>query len=202
MGWAGERGKLVLEDDYDGEFRYDRQPIGALQALDPDRVIYAGTASKTLAPGLRLGWLVVPAALIDRVVAEKTLDDGGSSVLDQLALAAMIERHDLDRHVRAARQRYRRRRDRLVETLGRRAPAVHVRGIAAGLHAVLELPPRSRSEDELVEAAARRGLALMSLASCRRAARPAAPALVVGYATPPEHAYDAALGALARLLSE
>ena len=202
VGWAGERGRLVLEDDYDGEFRYDRQPIGALQALDPDRVIYAGTASKTLAPGLRLGWLVVPAALIDRVVAEKTLDDGGSSVLDQLALAAMIERHDLDRHVRAARQRYRRRRDRLVETLGRRAPAVHVRGIAAGLHAVLELPPRSRSEDELVEAAARRGLALMSLASCRRAARPAPPALVVGYATPPEHAYDAALGALARLLSE
>ena len=202
VGWAGERGKLVLEDDYDGEFRYDRQPIGALQALDPDRVIYAGTASKTLAPGLRLGWLVVPAALIDRVVAEKTLDDGGSSVLDQLALAAMIERHDLDRHVRAARQRYRRRRDRLVETLGRRAPAVHVRGIAAGLHAVLELPPRSRSEDELVEAAARRGLALMSLASCRRAVRPAPPALVVGYATPPEHAYEAALAALARLLSE
>src|SRR5215510_11869625 len=91
--WARARGAYVLEDDYDGEFRYDRQPVGALQALDPDRVVYAGTASKTLAPGLRLAWLVLPPALVDAVAEQKTLADGGSSAPDQLALAALIGSH-------------------------------------------------------------------------------------------------------------
>ena len=199
--WARERDALVLEDDYDGEFRFDRHPVGALQALDPDRVIYAGTASKTLAPGLRLGWLVLPERLAARVAEEKALDDGGSPVPDQLALAAMIERHDLDRHVRAARQRYRRRRDRLVEVVRRHAPAVRIRGIAAGLHAVLELPSDGPDETEILAQAARLDLALLGLGSCYGSTPPPGPALVIGYATPPEHAYEAALTVLGRLLS-
>jgi GntR family transcriptional regulator/MocR family aminotransferase len=164
-------------------------------------VIYAGTASKTLAPGLRLGWLVLPPRLASAVAEEKALDDGGSPVLDQLALAAMIGRHDLDRHVRAARQRYRRRRDRLVAVVERHAPAVRLRGIAAGLHALVTLPAGGPGETEALEEAARLDLALLGLGSCYASTRPPEPALVVGYATPPEHAYGAAVAALDELLS-
>jgi GntR family transcriptional regulator/MocR family aminotransferase len=136
IAWARGRGAVVLEDDYDGEFRYDRQPIGALQGLAPDVVAYAGSASKTLAPGLRLGWLVVPTQLVDAVAEEKAMTDRHSDTLSQLTLAAMIESGAYDRHVRAARLRYRRRRDELVATLG----DYRTSGIAAGLQVVLELP--------------------------------------------------------------
>jgi GntR family transcriptional regulator / MocR family aminotransferase len=202
VAWARETGGLVLEDDYDGEFRYDRQPIGALQALDPDSVAYAGTASKALAPGLRLGWLVLPPALADAVREQKRLDDGSSPVHDQLALAELIRRHDLDRHLRAVRQHYARRRDRLLRALAEHAPGVRAHGIAAGLHVLLELPDGGPGEDEVTEAAAGRGIRLTPLGNYHHASSPERPALVVGYATPPEHAYDAAVHALARLLGE
>ena len=193
-------GRLVLEDDYDGEFRYDRHPVGALQALAPDRVVYAGTASKTLAPGLRLAWLVLPAPLVDGVVFAKLRADRQSGVLDQLTLAEFLTSGGYDRHVRGRRLAYRRRRDQLVAALRQHVPRARVTGIAAGLHALVELPP-GRTEAEVVAAAARRGLALEPLGwyATPGAARP--PALVVGYATPPEHAFATAVNLLCAVLS-
>ena len=144
--WAIERDRIVIEDDYDGEFRYDRQPIGAMQALAPDHVVYIGTASKALAPGLRLAWMALPPRIVADVLAAKirTRRLGGS--LDQLALAEFIASSAYDRHVRRSRLAYRRRRDRLATALGEGAPAVRVTGIAAGMHAVVELADGERAE--------------------------------------------------------
>ncbi len=190
--WGG----VVIEDDYDGEFRYDRQPVGALQALAPDHVIYAGTASKSLAPVLRLGWLVVPPRLLDAVAAELA---AGPSGLDQLTLAEFITSGGYDRQIRRARLAYRRRRDRLVAVLP--GPGWRVSGIAAGLHAVLEFSRTSREAD-IIARAADRGLAIDGLASyrARGEAAPADAGLVIGYARPPEHAYTAALARLRAVL--
>ena len=199
--WAERRGGLVIEDDYDGEFRYDRQPVGAVQALAPEHVVYAGTASKTLAPGLRLGWLVVPAQLVDEVVALKELADRHTGVLDQLTLADLIAGGAYDRHVRRVRLVYRRRRDRLVEALREQAPSVRVTGMAAGLHALVSLED-GRSEEEVVARAAGHGLALEGLDVYRMGARRQSPALVVGYAAPPDHAYTGAVARLAAVLGE
>ncbi|MDQ0405903.1 PLP-dependent aminotransferase family protein [Streptomyces sp. NBC_01723] len=198
IDWARRTGGLVLEDDYDGEFRYDRQPVGALQGLDPDRVVYLGTASKSLAPGLRLGWLVLPPALVEEVMDGMAGRTPG--VLDQLTLAEFLGSGDYDRHVRSARLRYRRRRDALVAALAERAPGVRVTGIAAGLHAVLELPPGT--EKQTVRAAAWHGLAVHGLSMFRHpdADVPPLDALVVGYGTPPDHAWAGALDALCRAL--
>lgn len=200
IDWAADTGGIVIEDDYDGEFRYDRQPIGAIQALNPERVVYAGTASKSLAPALRLGWLVLPARLVEEVVAAKTLADRNTSSLGQLSLAEFIESGDYDRHVRRSRLAYRRRRDRLVAAVQRRAPAVRATGVAAGLHALLELPG-GESEDGVVARAAGHGLALTGLGaySATPGSRPAA--LVVGYGTPPEHAFTGAVARLTALLA-
>ncbi|MFD4789659.1 PLP-dependent aminotransferase family protein [Streptomyces sp. NPDC058459] len=197
--WARRTGGLVLEDDYDGEFRYDRQPVGALQGLDPGHVVYLGTASKSLAPGLRLGWMVVPHALMAETVAAKGhMDTVG--VLDQLTLAEFIASGAYDRHVRAARQRYRRRRDALAAAVADRAPEVTVTGIAAGLHAVLRLPPGT--EQGVVRAAHWQGLALHGLAFYRHRLAVAEPldALVVGYGTPPDSTWPTVLEALCRAL--
>jgi len=197
---AARWGGVVIEDDYDGEFRYDRQPVGALQALAPDRVVYAGTASKSLAPSLRLGWLVVPPRLLDAVAAQLA---AGPSALDQLTLAEGIASGGYDRQVRRARLAYRRRRDRLVAALGRQHR--HVTGIAAGLHAVLELPGTG-TERLVITRAAGHGLALTGLESYR--ADGAGPViagdragLVIGYARPPEHAYTTALARLCAVVS-
>ncbi|MFF6805223.1 aminotransferase class I/II-fold pyridoxal phosphate-dependent enzyme [Streptomyces sp. NPDC012616] len=200
VDWARRTGGLVLEDDYDGEFRYDRQSVGALQGLDPDHVVYLGTASKSLAPGLRLGWMVLPPGVAEEVTAAKGgVDTCGA--LDQLTLAEFIASGAYDRHVRAMRTRYRRRRDALVAVLADRAPALRVTGIAAGLHAVLCLPPGT--EAAVVRAAARQGLAVDGLTPRHRhAGAVAAPldALVVGYGTPPDHAWSGALDALCAAL--
>jgi GntR family transcriptional regulator/MocR family aminotransferase len=192
---AARWGGMVIEDDYDGEFRYDRQPVGALQALAPDRVIYAGTASKSLVPALRLGWLVVPPRLLDAVAAQLT---AGPSGLDQLILAEFIESGGYDRQIRRTRLAYRRRRDRLAAVLRRQGR--HVTGIAAGLHAVLELP-RPDSERQLIARAAGHGLALQGLESFRAPGVSADRAgLVIGYGHPPEHAYTTALARLGAVL--
>ncbi|HEY6961721.1 MAG TPA: PLP-dependent aminotransferase family protein [Gaiellaceae bacterium] len=200
VAWARERGGIVVEDDYDGEFRYDRQPIGALQALAPEHVIYAGTASKSLAPGLRLGWLVVPARLLEPTLSARELTDGPSA-LEQLTLADFIESGSYDRHVRRARLRYRRRRDRLVQALARRAPAARVTGIVAGLHAVVELPDGD-TEEAAVRRSDEHGLSVEGLGAYRLGGPERAPALVVGYATPPEHAFTAAVGRLCAVLAD
>jgi GntR family transcriptional regulator/MocR family aminotransferase len=199
--WAQASGGLIIEDDYDGEFRYDRHPLGSLQALAPQRVVYAGTASKTLAPGVRLGWLVVPADLVDDVVAAKSLADRNSSAIDQLTLAELIASGAYDRHVRRSRLIYRRRRDRLVAALRRHAPRVRISGIAAGLHALVELPD-GLPEEAVVTRAGERGLLLQGLGGYAHGAHTHPPALVVGYAKPPEHAFTAAIARLAALLRD
>ncbi|CAL9445024.1 PLP-dependent aminotransferase family protein [Streptomyces sp. enrichment culture] len=198
IDWARRTGGLVLEDDYDGEFRYDRQPVGALQDLDPGHVVYLGTASKSLAPGLRLGWMVLPPSLLPDVTAHGGA--GSVGVVDQLVLADFLTSGAYDRHVRAARLRYRRRRDALVEALAARAPDVRVTGIAAGLHAVLRLPPGT--EPAVVRAATWQGLRVLGLGRFRHPAATDHPVdgLVVGYATPPDHAWAGALEALCRAL--
>ncbi|NLU66812.1 PLP-dependent aminotransferase family protein [Streptomyces sp. HNM0574] len=205
VDWARRGDGLVVEDDYDGEFRYDRKPVGALQGLDSERVVYCGTASKALFPALRLAWAVLPSHLLGPALAAKAPGEWTTGVLDQLTLADFLESGGYDRHVRAMRQRYRRRRDRLVAALERHVPQARVTGIAAGLHAIVELPPGAEESAVLAEAD-RRGIALEGLAGFRHpAAAPDGPhvqALVVGYGAPPEHAFPAALDALTGLLTD
>ncbi|MCF3964989.1 aminotransferase-like domain-containing protein, partial [Streptomyces fuscigenes] len=204
VDWARATGGLVLEDDYDGEFRYDRQPVGALQSLDPERVVYFGTTSKSLAPALRLGWMVLPTAVTAEVVAAKGAVNWTPGAIDQLTLAEFITSGAYDRHVRAQRLRYRRRRDQLVRAVAERAPHLRVTGIAAGLHAVLELPPGT--EESVTSAAAWQGLAVEGLSTFAHGDARERPevrdrdALVVGYATPPDSAWAGALDALCRVL--
>ncbi|MEV0536958.1 PLP-dependent aminotransferase family protein [Kitasatospora sp. NPDC050463] len=205
VDWARGHGALVLEDDYDGEFRYDRRPVGALQGLDPERVVYLGSVSKSLSPALRLGWMVLPEQLVDRVLAAKGEREAWASALDQLTLAEFIDSGGYDQHVRRTRRRYRDRRDHLLAALAARAPSIEVSGIAAGLHAVLRLPPGT--ERSVLKAAAYRGLALDGLADYRHPrigldAMPAADGLVVGYAAPADHAYQAAVAALCDVLPD
>ncbi|WP_369143859.1 PLP-dependent aminotransferase family protein [Streptomyces sp. R44] len=203
LEWARRSGGLVVEDDYDGEFRYDRRPVGAVQGLDPERTVLLGSVSKSLSPALRLGWMCLPAALVDAVAAAKGEREPYASALDQLTLADFLGSGAYDRHVRGMRRRHRERRDRLAAALAERVPEVRVTGIAAGLHAVLELPPGT--ERAALAAAARHGVATEGLASYRHpdAHGPAHPdGLVVGYATPPERLYGAALDALCGALAE
>ena len=205
VDWARATRGLILEDDYDGEFRYDREPVGALQSLDPDRVVYFGSASKSLAPGLRLAWMVLPEELVPEIVAAKGHVDW-SSALEQLTLAEFIASGAYDRHVRSMRLRYRRRRDQLVAALGQEAPDVRVTGLDAGLQAVVELP--RGSEHSVVQAAARRGLAVSGMAEFRYEATgtgwrlPLRDALVVGYAAPSDSAWPGALDALCTVLRQ
>ncbi|WP_418958675.1 PLP-dependent aminotransferase family protein [Streptomyces tritici] len=199
VDWARTTGGLVLEDDYDGEFRYDRQQVGALQGLDPERVVYLGTASKSLAPGLRLAWMVLPRALADEVAEAKGRIDWQCGALDQLTFAEFLASGAYDRHVRAMRLRYRRRRDQLVAALARRAPDIEVSGIAAGLHAVLPLPPGT--ERSVLRAAAWQGLSVLGIDAFRHPSTPRTrEGLVVGYGTPTDSAWPGALEALCRVL--
>jgi GntR family transcriptional regulator/MocR family aminotransferase len=177
--WA-RAGGLVIEDDYDAEFRYDRAPLGALQGLAPDRVVYLGTASKTLAPGLRLGWLVLPAWLRESVVEAKLLDDLGSSTIEQLVLARLLETAAYDRHLRKARRRNRARRDALMAAVAEHLPQAKVTGIAAGLHALVCLPQAFEVQRLMVEAW-KRSLGVYPLAVHLIEQSVESDALVLGY---------------------
>ena len=139
IDWARRTGGVIIEDDYDGEFRYDRSPVGALHGGDPDHVIYMGTASKSLAPGLRLGWLAVPDRLVDAVARQKGETEETSGFVDQLAMAEFIVSGSYDRHIRTMRAEYRRRREQLVAAVARASPTTTVTGMPAGLHVMLEL---------------------------------------------------------------
>ncbi|WP_422769838.1 PLP-dependent aminotransferase family protein [Plantactinospora sp. WMMC1484] len=176
--WARAVDGYVVEDDYDSEFRYDRRPIAAVQGLDPRRVFLVGSVSKTLSPALGLGWMVTPAVLLP-VLRSANAVAAPPPVLDQLALATFIERGWYDTHLRAARRRFRARRDLLVRELAARVPEGRVAGTAAGLHVLLHLPAGTATAT-VVTAAAAAGLRLMEL-DAYRTRREGAPALVLGY---------------------
>jgi GntR family transcriptional regulator/MocR family aminotransferase len=201
LDWARTTGGLILEDDYDGEFRYDRKPVGALQGLDPERVVYFGTASKSLAPALRVAWMVVPEHLLPDMTAAKGRVEMVSA-LDQLTLAEFITSGGFDRHVRSRRQSYRRRRDQLVAAMAQRAPGIRVTGMAAGLQVVLELPPGT--ERSVLQAAVRRGLMVSGLAEFRHEEldpqAAAQDALVVNYSAVSGSAWEGALNALCSVM--
>jgi GntR family transcriptional regulator/MocR family aminotransferase len=189
LEWAERRDALVIEDDFDGEYRYDREPVGALQGLAPERVAYLGSASKVLAPALRIGWMVLPSWLERDVAEEKGWADAGSPLIGQLALAEMIERGELDRHLRRVRPGYRRRRDALVAGVERLFPGVRVLGVAAGLHVAVQ-PRELVDVRALVRRAAARGVALFAF---RDRGGPPASTLLLGYAGVPEPSIEPAL---------
>jgi GntR family transcriptional regulator/MocR family aminotransferase len=162
LDWLRRRDGIAVEDDYDAEYRYDRAPVGALQAMDPERIVYAGTASKTLAPAMRLGWLVVPPRLVQAVRRQQRQADFGVSRIEQHAFADFLMRGELDRHLRRMRTRYRARRDALVEALVEALPEVRVHGIRAGLHVTVQLLPEDRGR-AIRDEAARRGVALTAM---------------------------------------
>ncbi|MEU5954345.1 PLP-dependent aminotransferase family protein [Streptomyces sp. NPDC047525] len=163
LDWARSVDGLVVEDDYDGDFRYDRAPVGALQGLDPGHVAYTGSVSKSLAPGLRLGWLLVPESMTDEVVARKRMMDLGNPALDQALLARFVERGDYDRQLRRCQRAYRERRDVLVAALDEHFPGTEVTGIAAGLHVIARLPGRCGPQEAFLRRASAAGVAVRPL---------------------------------------
>jgi GntR family transcriptional regulator/MocR family aminotransferase len=201
LEWAAAREGFVIEDDYDAEYRYDRAPLAALQGLAPDRVIYMGTASKTLSPALRLGWLVLPQHLIEAFVEERNLSDHGAPTLEQLTLARLIESGGYDRYLRQARRRYRARRDALVQALARHIPAARVTGLAAGLHAIVQLERRFDGL-ALARAAGRHSVVVYPLSYAYMQPQAVGDSLVLGYANLSEPAIEEGIRRLAAALEE
>jgi GntR family transcriptional regulator/MocR family aminotransferase len=197
VDWAERADVVVIEDDYDGEFRYDRRTIGALQSLAPQRVAYLGTSSKAVVPAVGLAWAVLPRWLLSDVVEQRELSGGQPSALHQMALARFVSEHHYDRGVRRLRATYRARRTRLEEVVAAELPGAEVTGLPAGLHCLLTLPPGA-TEGDVVREAADRGLLLEGLASFRggpeTGERPAA--VVVGYGAPTPGQYEPALSLL------
>ncbi len=200
LEWASGGRRFVIEDDYDAEYRYDRAPLGALQGLGPDRVIYMGTASKTLSPALRLGWLVLPAGLVEEFAQQRNLADHGTPTLEQLALARMIESGSYDRYLRQARRRYRARRDALIDALARHLPGARVRGLAAGLHAIVELD-RPVDSAQLVRAAQQRSVVVYPLSYAFLQPSDTGERLVLGYANLSEPAIEEGIRRLAAAIA-
>jgi GntR family transcriptional regulator/MocR family aminotransferase len=196
LEWVRKRDAIAIEDDYDAEYRYDRAAVGALQGLEPDRIVYAGSVSKTLAPALRLGWLVVPAHLVDAVTDEKDLADCGTARIEQQAFASFLSRGELDRHLRRMRTEYRRRRDLLVDALGDVLPEATIHGIAAGLHATVELPDEY-DERAILEEAHARQIDLTTMGEFWIEPGSGPPTLLVGYGQIPAPAIPAAVAELA-----
>jgi GntR family transcriptional regulator / MocR family aminotransferase len=199
VAWANERDAVILEDDYDAEFRYDREPIGALQGLAPDRVVLLGSVSKSLAPALRIGWIVCPPALIDDVAMGKLLTDRGSPLIDQYAFAALIESGRYDKHLRAMRSRYGDRRAALVAALSRHAPGLKLSGLAAGFHGVVRLPDGA-DEETVVAEARRRSIGLYGM-SLYRAESTGPAELVLGFGSLTEAKIELGIATVADLLT-
>jgi GntR family transcriptional regulator/MocR family aminotransferase len=199
VDWARRHSAFIVEDDYDSEFRYDSEPIGVLQGLAPDRVFTIGTASKALAPAVRLGWVLAPASMADAVAAEKEMSDRGTSTLDQLVLAALLESGRYDRHLRRMRAIYASRRARLIAALDQHAPGIKLTGLAAGFHAVAHLP--ASADEEAVAAAAReRQVGLYPMGGYRVTGTAAPPQLVMGFGQVGERAIEPGIAAVADLL--
>jgi GntR family transcriptional regulator/MocR family aminotransferase len=200
IDWATTHERLIIEDDYDAEFRYDRTPVGAVQGLDPGRVAHVGSASKTLAPGVRLGWISAPPDLVDDLREHKSAADSGSPAIDQLAFADLLSRGDYERHVVRARHAYRRRRDRLVGTLESRLPGLEIRGAAAGMALLLML--RDDADDVEVAGAARsRGISVSPLSLLHLAAGPDR-GLLLGYGRLHESSIATAVEALSAVIGK
>jgi GntR family transcriptional regulator/MocR family aminotransferase len=194
--WA-RAGHMVIEDDYDAEYRYDRAPVGALQGIAPDRVVYVGSTSKTLAPGLRIGWMVLPSHLVAPVTISKGLADTGSSVMDQIAFAKLLTTGGYDRHLRQMRRRYLTRRNALLWALARYLPEATVLGAAAGVHLTVQFPGGCRVAD-LVRRASDMRVRVEPLAPCYAEPEMAPPGLMLGYANLTESQIVAGVQALAR----
>jgi GntR family transcriptional regulator/MocR family aminotransferase len=199
IDWANRRGAVIIEDDYDAEFRYDRDPVGSLQGLAPGRVVALGTVSKSLAPALRLGWIAGPAELAGDLARAKAVTDRGSPGVDQLALAALIESGRYDRHLRRMRAEYAARRDVLIDALARHAPAVRLTGLAAGFHAVAHLPAGA-SEAAVIGAARSRSVGLYGMSTYRAGHGAEPPQLVLGFGNTGQRAIEAGLAVLGELL--
>ena len=196
IAWARRHGTLIVEDDYDAEYRYDREPIASLQGLAPDCVAYVGTASKTLAPGMRLGWVLVPSHLVGEMTAQHGVARATPSPLMQSAYATMLERGEIDRHLRRTRRRYHDRRNALIDALERWLPEASVGGAAAGLHLIAWLP-EGTDEAAISSAAARLGVAIHTLHEACAVTAPRSPALLLGYGQIAETAIPRAVQELA-----
>ncbi len=191
LEWAAGADALIIEDDYDAEYRYDRAPVPALQASAPGLVAYAGSTSKTLAPGMRLGWLIPPGRLHADLVEAKHASDLGSPALPQLVLARLIASGELEQHIRGVRKRQRSRRDALLRALGEHLPTARVQGVAAGLHLLITFPGLAEPDTDLAEAILRAGVLVHPLSWHRQ--RPGVPGIVMGYAAhPPDQLHEAA----------
>jgi GntR family transcriptional regulator/MocR family aminotransferase len=199
VDWA-RADRLVIEDDYDAEYRYDRAPVGALQGIAPDHVVYVGSTSKTLAPGLRIGWMVLPPDLVGPLALAKGLADTGSSVMDQIAFAQLLISGGYDRHLRQMRRRYLARRNVLREALARYLPQATLLGAAAGVHLTVRLPDGTRIGD-VVRRAADMHVRVDPLAPCYADEATAPPGLMLGYANLTESQIVKGVRALSRALA-
>ena len=198
--WAEDGERLIVEDDYDAEFRYDRVAVGALQGLASERVLYIGSASKRLAPAMRLGWMLLPSWLSWQLISAKAIEDGGSEAIGQLALCDFIERGELDRHLRRMRLRYQARRESLLAALARSLPQAQPRGAAAGLFELVELPADT-NEAALLAAAGSRGVGMEGL-SWHRFTHGGAPGLLLGYGNLSEPAIEHGVELIAAAFAE
>jgi GntR family transcriptional regulator/MocR family aminotransferase len=196
IAWARRTGGLIVEDDYDAEYRYDREPISSLQGLAPDCVAYVGTASKTLAPGMRLGWVFVPSHLVGEMAAQHGVARAVPSIFAQAAYATVLERGEIDRHLRRTRRRYHARRNALIDAIARWMPEASVGGAAAGLHVIVWMPAGT-DEAAITDAAARRGVAVDGLHQVCAVTAPLPPALLLGYGLIAETAIPKAVQELA-----
>ncbi len=199
LDWAAGTDALIVEDDYDAEYRYDRAPVPALQASAPGLVAYAGSTSKTLAPGMRLGWLIPPSRLHADLVEAKHASDLGSPALPQLVLARLIASGELEQHIRLVRKRQRSRRDALLRALREHLPAARVQGIAAGLHLLITFPGLPGPDTDLAEAILRAGVLVHPLSWHRQ--RPGVPGMVLGYAAHTPDQLHEATRRIARVLN-
>ena len=196
LRWASDVGGLIIEDDYDAEFRYDRAPLACLQGMDPEHVALLGSVSKTLAPALRVGWVVTPPPLLPALRGIKRDDDFGSNAISQHVFARLVESGAYDRHLRGLRRRYRQRRDAFIRALARRLPDWQVMGSAGGLHLTVALPPHV-PEAGLVAAAAQLGLAVLGLDAMSHH-KGSGPGIVVSYARATPDMCEDAVGRLAK----
>ena len=198
--WAEDGERLIVEDDYDAEYRYDRVALGALQGLASERVLYIGSASKRLAPAMRLGWMLLPSWLAWQLISAKAIEDGGSEVVGQLALCDFIERGELDRHVRRMRLRYQARREALLHALARWLPQGHPSGATAGLFELVRLPGEV-DEAALLAGAAARGVGMEGL-SWHRFTHGGTPGVLLGYGNLSEPAIEQGVRLIAEALAE